>query len=81
MEYVTDKTHTCLDLAMSASDAKDRKEVGKARVHYQLHLLDDGDHVYNGLGDDQQFKQQQQRTLCAVMIPFQSIISSRQRLN
>ena len=59
MECATDqgKNHACLDLAMAASGAKDRK--GKARVHFQLHLLDDGDHLYNGLGGDQQFQQQQ----------------------
>ena len=61
MECATDKgkNRTCLDLAMAASGAKDRKVMGEAVVHYQLHLLDDSDHVYNGLGDDQQFQQQQ----------------------
>ena len=54
------KNHACLDLVMAASEAKDRKVMVKARVHYQFHLLDDGDNLYNGLGDDQQFQQQQE---------------------
>ena len=41
MEFATDKgkTHTCLDLAMAASGAKDRKEVGKALILHKLSKL------------------------------------------